>query len=97
VTSSLASYGGRINARAVEGSIIVEVQGAELFDVVDDHLTSAVDVAILYRFPEGPLTPELAIHQLILPLHVGLEDVLNWLQELPTEEVQAAQAADDAT
>ena len=97
MNSSQASHGGRINARTVDGWIVIAVHGTELFDVVEDYLNAALDAEILYRPPSDLTIPKLAIHELILPEDVGLENILNLLEALPAEEAQAAKVADDAT
>jgi hypothetical protein len=80
-----------------DGSVVIAIHGAELFDFVDDYLTAALDAEIQYRLPTIAPAPHLSIHEFIIPQEVGLNKILNLLKTLPAEESHAAQVADDAT
>ncbi|MBB87340.1 MAG: hypothetical protein CMP06_08585 [Xanthomonadales bacterium] len=85
--------GSRISSSVVDGRVVVCVNGAELFDLVDDHMTQRLDDDFLVRLPEARADRS---HELIFSPNVTLQDVIAVLDELPKDEKVQALAADDA-
>ena len=93
VSSTPVDPRARITVLLTESYFDVAIQGAELFDLVDDHLTAALDTKLLYRFPQDIR----GSHNILVPNVVGQEQINRLLEKLPAQEVRAAMDADDST
>lgn len=85
--------GPRIQILTEDSRVLVRVRGAELFDLVDDHLTSKIE-KLLYRLPEQSGKSD--THDILCPLEMSEAFVKHLIASLPKQDRQAAETADNA-
>jgi hypothetical protein len=85
----------RISTAQVDGCVVVQVIGAELFDLIDDHFTALTDIDFRVKFPD-PDARGSATHELYFAPEIALDKILDVLDQLPIDEVNNAQRADGA-
>lgn len=87
----------RIDVSFAEGWLVVNIRGAELFDLVDDYLTRSWDADARCRLPVENAEVDHSLHSIFLPASVGYEKLIQLLVSLPLHQARAAIEADDAS
>ena len=78
--------------------VVVEVQGYELYDLLDDHFIEHLDEETVNEITsrQKEVSPgQLASIEIFLPLKLGVDRVLEVLSKVPPPEVTAAENADN--
>ena len=81
-----------IDVTLAEGRVLVAIQGAELFALIDDHLNAMFDGQFLVRLPgAGTATDR---HELLCPTSLTLNQIQDALSRIPMNELTSAKSAD---